>query len=150
MTTYEEIKSDLKVAMKSGETQKRDTLRSIDSMIKNEEISQGKREEGLSDDEVIKIVKRAIKQRKDSSTQFKSGGREDLAEKEDAEIVFIEKYLPEQMGDDDIKAIVKRVVEKTGATEKSDMGKIMGMAMCEIGDKADGSIVRKAVEEFLL
>ncbi len=149
MTTHEEIKSDLKVAMKSGETQKRDTLRSIDSMIKNEEISQGKREEGLDDDEVVKIVKRAIKQRKDSSTQFKNGGREDLAEKEDAEIVFIEKYLPEQMSDDDVRVIVQRVVEESGATKKSDMGKVMGMAMCEVGDKADGNIVRKTVEEFL-
>ncbi|MEN8251958.1 MAG: GatB/YqeY domain-containing protein [Patescibacteria group bacterium] len=149
MTIKETITKDLKEAMKAKEVEKRDTLRTLDSMIKNEEIEQGKREDGLDDASVVVLVKRAIKQRKDSATQFKAGGREELAQKEELEISFIEKYLPAQMSEDDVRAVVEKVVKETGATGKADMGKVMGGVMKEIGDSADGAVVRSVVEESL-
>lgn len=149
MTLRIQITEDLKTAMKSGDTQKRDTLRSLDSMIKNEEIAQGKREEGLNEEGVISLVKRAIKQRKDSAEQFRAGKREDLAQKEDQEIDVLHVYLPAQMSDVQIKQIVEKVIAEVGATSKADMGKVMGKVMSEIGNNADGSVVRKAVDVLL-
>jgi hypothetical protein len=149
MLLRKQILEDLKVAMKNGETDIRDTLRVIDSMIKNEEIVQKKREGGLDDANTIAIVKRAIKQRKDSAQQFRQGGRDDLAQKEEREIAIVEKYLPLQMSEEEVRAVVKKIVETVGASAKSDMGKVMGPAMKEVGDMADGAIVRTIVEEFL-
>lgn len=149
MLLRKQIFEDLKTAMKSGDTDARDTLRTIDSMIKNEEIAQKKREEGLDDMGTIAVIKRAIKQRKDSAQQFHQGGREDLAEKEEKEISIIEKYLPAQMSVDDVRAVVEKVIATTGASTKADMGKVMGPVMQEIGDATDGTVVRGIVEELL-
>lgn len=149
MTIREQILNDIKEAMKAKEVEKRDVLRTLDSMIKNEEIATGKREEGLGDDGVIVLVKRAIKQRKDSAEQFRSGNRDELAQKEEREIDFIEKYLPVQMSESDVRDIVEKIVDEVGATSKSDMGKVMGSAMGAVGDAAEGSVVRKIVEELL-
>ncbi|MFA5985819.1 MAG: GatB/YqeY domain-containing protein [Parcubacteria group bacterium] len=149
MLLRKQILEDLKTAMKNGETDIRDTLRVIDSMIKNEEIAQKKREDGLDDANTIAIVKRAIKQRKDSAQQFRQGGREDLAQKEEREIAIVEKYLPLQMGEEEVRVVVKKIIETVGASSKADMGKVMGPVMKEIGDTADGAVVRTIVEEFL-
>lgn len=149
MLLRQQIVEDLKMAMKSGDTEARDTLRSLDSMIKNEEIAQNKREDGLDDAGTISLVKRAIKQRKDSANQYRDGGRAELAEKEEQEIAVIEKYLPEQMSESAVQDIVKKVIEETGATTKADMGMVMGKVMGEVGDGADGSVVRKIVDELL-
>lgn len=149
MLLREQIIEDLKCAMKSGDTQARDTLRSLDSMIKNEEIAQKKRETGLDDAGVIVLVKRAIKQRKDSAKQYRDGDREELAQKEELEIAVIEKYLPAQMSEEEVHVIVKRIITEIGAVSKADMGKVMGKVMSEIGDGADGNTVRSAVESML-
>ncbi len=149
MLLRKRIVEDLKAAMKAGDAETRDTLRSLDSMIKNEEIAQNKREEGLDDAGTITLVKRAIKQRKDSASQYRDGSREDLAEKEEKEMRIIEKYLPQQMGEDDVRAVVERVMVSVGAQTKADMGKVMGVVMNEIGDKTDGNIVRGIVDELL-
>lgn len=149
MTTREQILNDIKEAMKAKEPERRDVLRSLDSMIKNEEIATGKRDEGLNDDGVITLVKRAIKQRRDSAQQFKKGDRNDLAEKEEREIGFIEGYLPTQMSEDDVRIIIQKIVDEVGAAGKGDMGRVMGNAMSAIGDAADGAIVRKIVEDIL-
>lgn len=149
MLLRQTIVDDLKVAMKSGDIIKRDTLRVIDSMIKNEEIAQKKRESGLDDAQTIAVIKRAIKQRKDSAAQYRSGGRDDLAQKEEQEIAIVEIYLPEQLSTEQLRSIVKNVVEDTGATSRADMGKVMGRVMQEVGDRTDGNSVRVIVEEFL-
>lgn len=149
MLLREKITSDLKDAMKSGDTAKRDTLRVIDSMIKNEEIAQQKRETGLEDAETITLIKRAIKQRKESATQFRAGGRNDLAEKEEEEIAMIEIYLPQQLTEDELRTIVLRIIEKTGAQSQADKGKVIGAVMQEVGDCTDGNAVRVLVEELL-
>ena len=149
MTLKKQIAEDLKDAMRAREVEKRDTLRSLDSMIKNEEIAVGKREDGLDDAAIVTLVKRAIKQRVDSAQQFTKGDRKELAQKEELEISFIERYLPTQMSSQEITSIVKKVIEETGTSTKADMGKIMGAVMSKVGDNADGTIVRSIVDEFL-
>jgi uncharacterized protein YqeY len=149
MTLKKQINADMIVAMKAKDTQTRDTLRSLDSAIKNEEIAQGKREEGLDDAGVITIIKRSIKQRKDSIAQFEEGGRTELVQQEKAELEILQKYLPKQMSEEEVHAIVKEVISQTGATSKADIGKVMGPIMGRVGDQSDGNTVRKIVDELL-
>jgi len=139
----------MKAAMKDGDAVKRDTLRMLDSMIKNTEIEKLKKEEGLNDEEVQAVIARAIKQRRDSVEQYKSGGRDDLAEKESKEIEILSAYMPAQLGEDKIREIVKAVITETGATSKADTGKVMGQAMGRLKGQADGNVVKKMVEEEL-
>lgn len=149
MNIKEQIKSDLKDAMKAGEAEKRDTLRMLDSMIKNEEIEQGVREEVLGDDDVLVLVKRAVKQRQDSIKQFVDGGREDLADKERVELEILNVYLPEQMSDEDLEEIVKGIIAEVGAESKADMGKVMGPVIGKVGSLADGGRVKDMVMKNL-
>ena len=149
MELKQKIFSDMKQAMKEGDNAKRDVLRMLDSMIKNTEIEKMKKEKGLSDEEVIGVISRAIKQRRDSVEQYRSGGRMDLADKESKEIEILSAYMPEQLGEDKIRQIVKDVIEQTGANSKADMGKVMGAAMGKLKGQADGNLVKKIVEEEL-
>jgi uncharacterized protein YqeY len=149
MTLKKQINADMIEAMKAKDVQTRDTLRSLDSAIKNEEIAQGKREEGLDDASVIAIIKRSIKQRKDSIAQFEKGGRAELAQQEKTELEILQKYLPKQMTQDEVRVIVKEIISQTGATSKADMGKVMGPIMGRVGDQSDGNTVRKIVDELL-
>lgn len=141
----EKIKADLKEAMKARDIEKRDVLRMIDSMIKNVEIEKGKRETGLSDEEIIEVMMRAVKQRKDSVSQFIAGGRPELADKEQIEIDILAAYLPEQLSEEEIAKTVSEVILELGATSKSDMGKVMGAVMGKLKGKADGNLVREIV-----
>ncbi len=144
-----QILEDLKSAMKAGETQKRDTLRMLDSMVKNEEISAGSRENGLDDAGVITLVKRAIKQRTESAKQYDEAGRSELAESERAEVAVLEAYLPIQLSDEDLRSMLESVITEAGATQPSDMGKVMGAAMKAVGDGADGGRVRDMITALL-
>jgi len=149
MSLKEKITADLKDAMKSGDTTKRDTLRLLDSTIKNAEIEKKKREEGLSDEEILEVIARAVKQRNDSITQYIDGGRPELAEKEKIELDILKTYLPEQMSEDEIRKVVKEIISASTAVSASDMGKIMGQAMGKMKGKADGNVVKKIVGEEL-
>jgi len=142
------ILSDLKSAMKEGDTAKRDVLRMLDSMIKNVEIEKKKREVGLSDEEAQEVISRAIKQRKDAISQYEAGGRADLVEKEQKEIEILAAYMPEQMGEEEIREIVKATISELSAT-KEKMGMVMGALMPKLKGKADGQLVKKIVEEEL-
>ena len=145
MTLKEQLQSDLKDAMKSGNALKRDVLRMLDSAVKNTEIEKRKREEGLTDEEVLEVIAKSVKQRQDSIKQFEEGGRVELAEKEKDELAILTPYLPEQLSEDEIRGIVKEIVS-SGA---NDIGKAMGQAMGRMKGKADGNIVRKIVQEEL-
>jgi uncharacterized protein YqeY len=149
MSIKEKIQSDLKAAMKAGETEKRDVIRMLDSSIKNAEIEKGKREEGLNDEEVIELVSRAIKQRKDSISQYEQGGRDDLAKKEEGEVEYLSVYLPEQLSEEDLKSVINDVISETGASSKADMGRVMGAVMGKVKGQTDGNTVKKLVEEML-
>lgn len=149
MTLKEKIIADLKDAMKSGETLKRDTLRMLDSMVKNTEIEKKKRETGLNDEEVLEVISKAVKQRKDSLKQFEEGGRPELAEKEKAELEILEPYLPQQISDEALDGVVKEVIAETGAQSVSDLGKVMGSVMAKVKGQADGNRVREMVKAIL-
>lgn len=149
MTLKERILEDFKKAFKEKNDLVKGVLALVKSEINNEEINAGKREEGLDDDGVIAVLKRMVKQRKDSIQQYKDGGRPELAEGEEKELAILEEYLPEQMGEEELEEKVKAIVEKSGATSKADMGKVMGMAMGELKGQVDGDRVKAAVEKIL-
>jgi uncharacterized protein YqeY len=149
MTLQEKITSDLKVAMLARDNDKRDTLRMLDSAIKNFQIEKKKRETGLNDEEIIEIVSRSVKQRQDSIIQFEKGGRPELAEKEKIELEILKVYLPEQLGQEEVLKIVQEVILQSGASLPSDMGKVMGLVMAKVKGKTDGNVVKKLVLEKL-
>lgn len=149
MSLKQKIVEDIKVAMKEGNALKKDALRMLDSMIKNTEIEKMKKEAGLSDEEVIEVIARAIKQRKDSAAQYESGGRPELADKEKKEIEVLSVYMPQQLSEDEVRIAVKEVIATLGATSKAEMGKVMGMAMGKLKGQTDGNVVKRIVEEEL-
>lgn len=149
MSLKQKISEDIKTAMKEGDALKKDALRMLDSMIKNTEIEKLKKEEGLNGEEVVEVITRAIKQRKDSAAQYEAGGRPELAEKEKKEIEIFLAYMPEQLSEEKIREAVKEVISSVGATSKSEMGKVMGMAMGKLKGQADGNTVKRIVEEEL-
>jgi hypothetical protein len=149
MSLKQTIFSDMKEAMKAGDAMKRDTLRMLDSMIKNTEIDLKKREEGLSDAEAQDVIARAIKQRKDAMAQYAAAGRPELAEKETAEIAILMAYMPEQLSEEAVAEVVLAVIAETGATTKAEIGKVMSQAMAKLKGQADGNLVKKIAEEKL-
>lgn len=132
--------------MKAQDKLKVSTLRLLNNAIKNAEIE--KREE-LKEDEIIQIVGKEIKKRKESIEEYKKGNRVDLAEKEEKEAKILSEYMPEQLSEEEIEKIVKKAIEETGAVGKQDMGKVMGKIMPEVKGKADGSLVNKVASDLL-
>jgi hypothetical protein len=145
----QKITADLLVAMKAGDTLKRDVLRMLDAMIKNTEIEKLKKEAGLDDSEVQEVISRAVKQRKDAAVQYTTGQRPELAEKENKEIEILLEYLPKQMSAEEVRKIVEEIIAQVGATSKADIGKVMGPVMGKLKGLADGNLVKKIVEEKL-
>ena len=140
------LQEELKIALKAGERAKMIGLRNIIGKIKAAQIDKG---ESLTDEEELKILKTAAKQLKESIDQYQKGGRDDLAEKEAYELSLLEKYLPEQLSEEQIRETVKNIVKNTGAGSMQDMGKVMGATMKELAGSADGKIVQKIVKEEL-
>ena len=146
MNLNAQIKSDIKDAMRAKDTQKRDTLRNIQVAVKDIEVNE-RRE--VTDADVEAILVKYAKQREDAMAQFKEAGRNDLVEKEKAELDIIKAYLPEQMSDEELEATLKEIVAQTGATTMKDMGKVMGAAKSAIGSKADGGRINLCVKKLL-
>lgn len=150
MSIKEKILDDLKAAMKAKNADKLRVLRSLKSKILEKEISERKGGEGtITDEQVIEVLMKAAKQRKESIEQFEEGGRDDLVQKEADELEVIENYLPEMMSDDDVREVVKNQIEKMGASGMADMGKVMGALMGRLKGKAEGSVVSRIVKEEL-
>lgn len=130
-------------ALKGKDIVKAGTLRLLKSAIKNEEISQKR----SSDDEmVLKVLAQEAKKRKDAMAAYKKGGRQDLVDQEQQELDIITQYLPEQMGEEEVRQKVKEQIEQIPDCGPTDMGKIMGMVMKELKGKADGAMVKKVVQ----
>lgn len=142
----EKINQDLKEAMRAKENFKRDTLRMITSAFKQIEVDE-RRE--LSDEDVIKIVQKAIKQREEAAKQYLKGAREDLAQKEKEEIEVIKAYLPAQLSDAELEAKIAGIIKTVGVESMKDMGKVMGAAVKEVGSSADGKRINEAVKKLL-
>lgn len=142
----EQLQADVKEAMKNKEAFKRDTLRLIMSMLKQIEVDERKE---LSDEDIIKIMQKAVKQRQDAIQQYKAGHRDDLAEKEQQEIDIIESYLPAQMDDDALDAALKTVIAEVGAESMKDIGKVMGSASKKLSGQADGKRINEMAKKLL-
>ncbi len=142
----DKLKNDLKDAMKTKNTLKRDTIRFLMSALKQVEVDE-RRE--LSDEDIVKIIQKSAKQREDSMNQYKNAGRDDLYQKESNELKILKEYLPKQMGDDELKDIIKNIILKTGANSIKDIGKVMGAAIKECSGKADGKRINKIAKEML-
>ena len=142
----DQLQEELKIAMKAGEKAKMMGLRNIIGKIKATQIDKG---ETLTNEESLKILKTATKQLKESIDQYQKGGRDDLAEKEAFELTLLEKYLPEQLSEEQIRQTVKNIVKNTESGSMQDMGKVMGATMQELVGSADGKIVQKIVQEEL-
>ena len=142
----DKLQTELITAMKAGDKSRILGLRNIIGKIKAVQIDKG---EILTSEESLKILKSSAKQLKESIKQYKQGNREDLAEKEIFELSILEKYLPEQLSEEEIRAKIKKIIEEMGAQSMQDMGKIMGAAMKNLGNLADGKIVQKIVTEEL-
>lgn len=147
MSLKEKIEQDFIEAFKSKNTETAETLKLLKSSIKNKEIELIKI---LDENEIIKVLMTEAKKRKDSIEQFKNGGREDLAQKEQVELSIIEKYLPKMMSEDEVKKIICAIIKGSGEEKlKSNFGKFMKLAMTELDGKADGSIVSKILNQEL-
>lgn len=140
------IEKDLIDAMKSKDENTLLVLRMLKSSLKNKEIE---KKTELADEDVVGVIQSQIKSRRDSIDMYEKGGRAELAEKEQKEIDILAKYLPEQMSEEDVRAVVQKTISTTGASQMSDMGKVMGVAMSELKGKADGSMISKIVKEEL-
>lgn len=150
MTIKETIDSRLKEAMKAKDEVSLTVLRSVKTAFTNKLVAEGgKPQDEISDEKALEVLKSAAKQRKDAIEQFEKGGRSDLAEKEKAELVIIEEYLPETMGLEQIREVVDKKKAELNINDKSGMGQLMGAVMSELKGKADGGDVKQVVEESL-
>ena len=142
------LQHDLHNAMRAREQLKVDTLRMVLTGISNEEVS-GVAARELSDAETLKVLAKEAKKRKDSATAYRDADRPELAEREDAELVVLEAYLPEQLGDDELTAIVDRAVAQVGASSMAQMGQVMKVAQTEAAGRADGGALAAKVKARL-
>lgn len=151
MSTYQTILTDLKTAMKSRDGDKATVLRSLKAGFQEKEISMrtGGGAVELKEEEVIQVLMKAAKQRRDSLTQYENASREDLASVERYELEIIDSYLPKMMTESEIRTIVTQVADQVGASSPADMGKLMGALMPKVKGKADGALVNKVVKEHL-
>ena len=140
------ISEAIKTSMKSGDKENTTTLRMAISEIKKEEID---KRSDLTDQEIITILQKMIKQRKDSSSQFSSAGREELAEKEEREIKSLNEFLPEQLTEEEIEKLVSKTINDLNVQSIQDIGKVMGSLKSQLQGKADMSIVSRIVKQNL-
>jgi len=142
----DKLSADLKEAMKARDETRMLVLRGILTELKNERV---KKMKDLSEGEVLNVLQRCAKQRKDAIEQYESGGRGDLAEREAEELKIVESYLPEQMSDEDTEALVLKTIEEIGAIDKRNTGKVMKAIMEEYRGRIDGGKVRDVVSKHL-
>ena len=146
MSLLDTIQSDMYAAMKSGDKHKTGTLRVALSKLKDKKIE---KREDLSDVEALKIIQNLVKQRKEAADIYKENGRNDLMENENAELEILNVYLPKMMSEDDLRVLVKKVVEETGASGLSDIGKVMPEVMKQSAGRADGKMAQSIVRDLL-
>ena len=146
MSLIDQINDDLKAAMKKGDKFRTQTLRSLKSAIKYEEIEAGHE---LDDQDVQAVIAKQAKQRRDSISEFKKGGRDDLVEAEEAELAVLENYLPAQMSDEEIRAKAETVIAELGVSNMNGMGQVMKQLMAQLKGQADGKVVNQIVRELL-
>lgn len=146
MSIKDQIKDDMKAAMKAGEKDKLGVIRMVSAAIKQIEVDERKE---LNDAEVLAVLDKMAKQRRESIKQFREGGREDLAAVEEAEIIVLQTWLPEQLSDAEIDSLVAEAISATGAEGMKDMGKVMGMLKPKLQGRADMGAVSGKIKAQL-
>lgn len=148
MSLKAKIDNDIKVAMRAKDQDGLRTLRSIKSMILHAETEKGGTKD-LSESDEMKLLTKAAKQRKESAETFSTQGREDLAQKEQAELDIINKYLPQPLTEEELTAELQRIIREEGASGMQDMGKVMGKATTQLAGRADGKEISQKVKQLL-
>lgn len=146
MTLLTKLNDDMKAAMKGKDKESLQVIRMLKASLQNEKINLGR---DLTDEEELAIISREMKQRRDSLAEFEKVGRDDLAEKTKSEIAIVERYLPAQLTEDEIRQVVSQAIEQTGASSPKEFGKVMGVVMPKVKGKADGNQVNAIVKELL-
>ncbi len=144
-----QIQDDMKAALLGGNRFEGDVLRNLKAAILNEEVALGKRETGLDDSEVEKIIAREVKKRRESINLYEKNGRPELAEDEKKEVAVLEKYLPRQLAEDEVRALVDETIAATGAAGPQAMGQVIGAIKAKAGNTVDGAMLAKIVKEQL-
>ena len=146
MSLKDTLKADLKDAMRAKEIVKRDSIRAINTMIKQIEVDERK---DLNDADVIKLILKGVKQREDAIVQYKSASRDDLVQIEQEQIDVFAAYLPKQLSEEELEVAIKAIINEVGATSMKDMGKIMNPAKEKVGATADGKRINNMVKKLL-
>ncbi len=146
MSLKQQLKDDLKIAMKKKELVKRDSIRAINTMIKQIEVDE-RRE--LNDEDVLKLIQKGIKQREEAISQYKNAKRDDLVQKEQEQINVFKEYMPKQLSDEELESRLKSLIEELGVTSIKDMGKIMGQASKKFAGIADRKRINEMTKSLL-
>lgn len=146
MTIVERLTDDMKQAMRNKDKLKLSVIQMVRAALKNAEIQVRKE---LDEQEVMEVISRELKQRRDSLQEFKNAGRTDLIEQVEAEIEVLIGYLPKQLTEEEVREIVSETVKEVGASTKADMGKVMAALMPKVKGKADGKLVNQIVQQYL-
>ncbi|MGX9707402.1 GatB/YqeY domain-containing protein [Laceyella tengchongensis] len=146
MSLSTQLDQDMKLALKNKDKGKLSTIRMLKAALKKVEIDKRR---PLTDDEILDVITKQVKQRRDSIAEYEKAGRDELAAKEKEEMVILESYLPEQLSEEEVRAIVSEAVKQVGASSKADMGKVMGAIMPKVKGRADGRLVNRLVSEAL-
>jgi len=146
MNLIEQVKNDIKDAMRAKDKVKRDTLRNLQASAKQIKVDERR---DVTDADMEAIMVKYLKQREDAKVQFADAGRDDLVEKENAEIAIVKAYLPEPMDDVELESVLKEVIGSVEATSMKDMGKVMGAAKSAVGSRADGGRINQMVKKLL-
>ena len=149
MALMQRLQDDTKAALLGGDRFVGDTLRNLKAAILNEEVAQGKRDEGLADAEIEKVIAQEVKKRHESATLYEQNGREESAAEERREAEVLSRYLPQQLSEAEVKAIVDAKVAELGATDARMMGQVIGAVKAQAGNTADGALIAKLVKEAL-
>lgn len=149
MSLKSQVESGIKDAMRAKDADTLRALRSIKSLILLEETKAGGGSGELTADDELKLLTKAAKQRRESADIYRTQGREDLLQVEEAELSVIEQFLPKQLSEDEIKTKLQEIISRTGASGPSDMGKVMGVATKELAGQADGRVVSTLVKSLL-
>ena len=150
MALKEQIAEEMKAALLGGDRFVGETLRNLKAAILNEEVSQNKRETGLSDVEIEKVIAREVKKRAESAKIYRENDRLDLAEPEEHEATILQRYLPEQMSEEAISQLIGTVISELGVDSPQAMGQVIGVVKTRAGNTADGGMIARLVKEALV
>lgn len=149
MALMQRLQDDTKAALLGGDRFVGETLRNLKAAILNEEVAQGKRETGLSDADIEKVIAREVKKRNESAILYEQNGRAEQAAQERREAEILSAYLPQQLGEAEVKAVVDSKIAELGATDAKMMGQVIGAVKAQLGNTADGALIAKLVKEAL-